>query len=100
MAGKSTKLKRWNRIEVEWNDARVSDGGYDPDHYIRDYTPCVRRTVGYFLGWRLGTLFIGETDDRDSGTFNGVPLQCERINEIPEGMIRSIKLLIDFKEAG
>lgn len=93
--------KRWDKLEVEWEDALVADGGYDPDKYIKDFVPCIRRTLGYYIGRRKTVLFIAETDDRASGTFNGSPQDSERINAIPFGMIRKITKLTQWsKEVG
>ncbi len=98
---KLPSYKRWDKLEVEWEDARVTDGGCDPDTYLREFKPCLRRTVGYYIGRRDNVLFITETDDRDSGSFNTVQQVADRINEIPFGMIRKITKLTQWsKEVG
>ena len=92
---KLPKLRKWDKLEITWTDAQSADGGYGADEYVRRYTRCVRRTLGYYLGCKDSTIFIAETDDRNSGNWYNEPQDCERINAIPYGMIDSVAILYD-----
>ena len=85
---------RWDVVEVEWYDAIVESGNSDGSKYLKDFKPCIRRTLGYWLGERIDYVFVCETDDRDAQT---QPDDVERINAIYRPMIKSIKLFAKGK---
>jgi hypothetical protein len=62
---------------------------HDPDEYVENYEPCIRKTAGYFLAVSQGHLFACETDDRDANTDH----DAERINSYPLEVLRSIQLV-------
>jgi hypothetical protein len=90
---KTPKLKKWDKLEVTWHDASV-ESATDSDKFIKNYQRCIRRTLGYYVGSKLDTLFITETDDRDADVWDVTPQDCERINAIPWGMCIEVKVLI------
>ncbi len=90
---KVPKLTRFDRLEVTWEDAQVTDGGLNIVRYLKDFKPCIRKTLGYFIGSVFDNLLIAETDDRNANNWFNEPSDVERINSIPTGMIREIKIL-------
>jgi hypothetical protein len=90
---KPPKLKKWDKLEVTWIDAHVDNGSVNTESFLRDFKPCIRKSLGYFVGTRLETLFICETDDREADVWDVLPQDCERLNSLPFGMIAEIKIL-------
>jgi len=91
---KLPKLQKWAKLEITWRDASVDSGANNAERFIRDYRHCTRRTLGYYLGNKLDTIFIAETDDRDADVWDVTPQDCERLNALPLGMITEIKVLV------
>jgi hypothetical protein len=87
------KLAKFDRIEIVWEDAQVTDGGLNVEMFLKEFTVCVRKTLGYYVGTRGNTVLIAETDDRLAGNWFNVHQDVERINAIPVGMITKINVL-------
>ena len=84
-------LEKWDLVEVVWNDAFVDSGALNSDDFVNYYNGCVRRTLGYFLGFKDERVFIAETNDLGVPTGDGN--DCERITVIPfESVVHLIKL--------
>ena len=87
-----SKLVKWQILCVTWEDAYGAMEAIPTDRYLLDYIPCVRKTLGFYLGETNGTggrIFIAETDDREANT----PEDADRVTVIPTGMIRKIQIL-------
>lgn len=85
---------RWDILEIEWYDAMGDSETADGAKYVAEFKPCIRRTLGYYLGDRLDYVFICETDDRDAQT---APSNVERINAIYKPMVKSVKFFAKGK---
>ena len=90
---KQPKLVKFDRLEVVWEDAQVTDGGLNIDNYVKDYSPCIRKTLGYYIGTKGNTILIAETDDRLAGNWDGANQDVERVNAIPWGMVTELIVL-------
>ena len=90
---KIPKLTQFDKLCVTWEDAQVTDGGLSISKYLKEYKPCIRKTLGFFIGAKANTLFIAETDDREAGNWFNEALDVERVNAVPFGMITEIKVL-------
>ena len=90
---KLPQLVQFARLEVVWNDAQVTEGGLNIAVYLKEYKTCVRKTLGYYIGTKEDTILIAETDDRLAGNWHNEPLDVERINAIPVGMITELNVL-------
>lgn len=90
---KQPKLKKWDKLEIVWNDASVDNTATDTDKFFKEFKPCVRRTLGYYVGTRENYICICETDDREADVWDVTPQDCERINAIPFGMITELNIL-------
>lgn len=77
----------YDPIIVTWMDIHVDGASLDPEDYIENYEPCIRRTAGFFLALKHDHLFICETDDRQAHTEELV----ERINSFPLSIIQSLQ---------
>src|ERR1035438_1733563 len=90
---KVPKLTKFDKLEVVWEDAQVTDGGLNIARYLRDFKPCIRKTLGYFIGSISNNILIAETDDREANNWYNEPSDVERVNSIPIGMIQNITVL-------
>jgi len=90
---KQSKFKIGDKLLVVWHDAQVADGGFNPAKYIKEYKPCIRKTLGFYIGQKDGVLFIAETDDREAGNWCDEPQDFERVNALPLCMIKELKVL-------
>ena len=90
---KLPKLTKWDKLEITWQDASVDNCVTDSAKFLRELKPCIRRTLGYYIGTKNNCVCIAETDDRDADVWDVTPQDCERINTIPIGMILALKVL-------
>ena len=90
---KLPKLVKFDRLEVIWEDAQVTDGGLNVAKYVAEYKACIRKTLGYYIGTKGNTILIAETDDRLAGNWDGADQDVERVNAIPWGMITELNVL-------
>ena len=69
---KLPKLTKWDKLEITWQDASVDNCVTDSAKFLRELKPCIRRTLGYYIGTKNN---------------------CVCINTIPLGMILALKVL-------
>jgi hypothetical protein len=93
MSTKIPKLVQFDRLCITWEDAQVTEGGLSITEYLKEYKPCIRRTLGFYVGTKSNAIFIAETDDRLANNFWEKPLDVERVNAIPLSMVTEIEKL-------
>jgi len=61
-------LQPFDVIIVEWEDAYQNPQSQysSPEEIVAAYTPCIRRTVGYFMGRNKNVTIVATDDDRTS----------------------------------
>ena len=93
---KLPKIAKWSKCEVVWMDATVTNET-DSIKFKRSYNPCIRHTLGYYVGTKYNNAFFAETDDREADVWNVVAQDCDRIQAIPVGMITQLSVLKRMK---
>lgn len=79
-------------VLVTWEDAKVDGAAQheSPDAAARTYKPCLRKSVGFWVGWGVKgsrrVAMIGMDDDRNEES----PDAIGGVAQIPRGMILSI----------
>jgi hypothetical protein len=83
--------KPFDLVVVQWEDAfsHASMQCSNPQEAIDAYTPCLRRTTGYFIGRTKAVVVVGTDDDRTAA----YPQAIGGINYIPASLVRDIKVV-------
>jgi hypothetical protein len=91
-------LKKWDAIHIEWVDIYNDDGALSAKSWVAQFKPCVRKSIGYFIGMReidgITWLFICNTDDRAAELEDaGEKPDAEHFNAFPVPVIVEIHRL-------
>jgi hypothetical protein len=81
-------MKKWDIVTVEWEDAYSTSA--DPKkslEFVRDYKPCIRLNVGFFLHKDKDRIFICGIKDVEANADG----DCEDLTVIPMGMVLDIQ---------
>jgi hypothetical protein len=88
-------LRKWEAIHIEWVDIYSDDGASAAKKWVEEFKPCVRKSIGYFLGMReidgITWLFVCNTDDRSAEREDGAEKpDAEHFNAFPVAVIVSL----------
>jgi len=86
---KIPKLKKWTPIIVTWADAATE---YGPANSDNDFPCPIRRSIGHFIRRDGEKVTIAMEDDRGANLGES---DCQTVTSIPEGMIRSVTILVE-----
>jgi hypothetical protein len=63
------RLKPWQVLVVTWKDFHSMQGSFRGSQFFDEsFSPCIRKTVGFYVGQNDEWLTVASTDDRNAGT--------------------------------
>ncbi len=84
------KPKQFEPVSVTWLDASRWNEQQKADKLTEVYKPCIRKTIGWYIGETDDVLLVATEDDRNANLGED---DCDGINAIPHGMIRTLVIL-------
>jgi hypothetical protein len=82
-----TTIAKWSHVSVKWEDAYEDTTAYNSDKFIDEYSPCLRHSIGWFLGTDGLRIFLTTTKDDEAQLEDGE--DCEGVTVLPVSMILS-----------
>ena len=88
-ADKWSDIPVFTKVVVLWSDAfAVGAAQYEsPRELVESYKPCLRKTVGFWMGFTQEVVAIATEDDRSPDT----PHAAGGPHYIPFGMVKDVK---------
>ena|SRR5271163_2410658 len=83
-------MKKWDVVSILWEDAVTRHGAHNGKHYVKDYEPVLRRSVGYLLAKNERHIHVSSTDDRLSREYD----DSDEVTSIPMSMVRQVTVLV------
>lgn len=85
-----SEFKKFDAVIVLWEDAMTQHGPCNSKHYVREYEPVMRKSIGFLIAKNDRHVHITATDDRMSHMLD----DSDDVTTIPIGMVHSVTLLV------